>query len=348
MRGDQQRRALGAHEFEQAIDDLFAGQRIEPLERFIEDQHLGMERERRHECRLHALAARGPGQPGRRREVQRLQQPRRQRVVPAPVERPAVGEQVAAPCARPAGAGPRPCSRRARRSTARGVRESWPSISARPDEGGSRLTSTLSSVDLPAPFEPMSPTACPCGTRSDTSSSAWTLPNVLPSACVTMWISHGDVLCDDGSSRCHSASSRSCRSVSERPRRRASSTRSAACGRSSVVLARPRGRRRLRDARADARVHLQQAERGQLRDGLLRGVGVDAQRLAERADRRKGVAGLQVAADHRARDRRHELLVDGHAGHEVDAERQHKCISTTSTLDGVKTASRESGVGSVG
>ena len=49
---------------------------------------------------------------------------------------------------------------------------SSPSITTRPEVGGSRPAMTLNSVDFPAPFGPISPVMDPVSIRSDAPSTA--------------------------------------------------------------------------------------------------------------------------------------------------------------------------------
>ena len=82
----------------------------------------------------------------------------------------------------------------------------------------------------------------------------------------------------------------------------------------------PAGRRaagaRFGHDRADARPHREQPFFGERADDLVGGVGVDLERLAEGADRRKRIAGPQLAGDDGPPDGVDDLLVDRRAGTE--------------------------------
>ena len=85
------------------------------------------------------------------------------------------------------------------------------------------------------------------------------------------------------------------------------------------------------DNGANAGTRFKQAVCKQSCDDLVRGIGVDMGFAAERADRRKSVAGSQLAGNDGARRSENDLLADGNARPEVDAERDHVCTMTAST-----------------
>ena len=70
-----------------------------------------------------------------------------------------------------------------------------------------------------------------------------------------------------------------------------------------------RGRRSVRDHRADAGLDCEETLLGEGRDDFLGRVGVDAQFLAEDADGGKIIAGFESAADGRLLHGVHDLLV---------------------------------------
>ena len=172
--GDQVRRQHDAHpllgvDLHQDLQELASGQRVEARDRLVEDQQLRPLRDRQGQRELRPLAA---GQLARLLAVQaELLDPRSA----------SAASQVGFSCApsrrwsatlsagtsgcparrtRPARAAPAPLGRRS---------AEHPIV---PAVGASRPTASCSSVDLPAPFGPTSPTTCPAGMLSVQSDSA--------------------------------------------------------------------------------------------------------------------------------------------------------------------------------
>ncbi len=77
---------------------------------------------------------------------------------------------------------------------------------------------------------------------------------------------------------------------------------------------------------------LEKAVADQLRYDLVGGVGVDLELAAEGADGGKWVAGEELSGDHRLLRGVDDLLKERNAGPEVDAEGNHSCTITHSTL----------------
>src|SRR5262249_34240492 len=65
--------------------------------------------------------------------------------------------------------------------------------------------------------------------------------------------------------------------------------------------------------------------RYELRDYLLRRVGVDLHGACERTYRREGIARIQPAAHNRFLGGEDHLLADGHSGLRSQPERNHRC-----------------------
>lgn len=82
---------------------------------------------------------------------------------------------------------------------------------------------------------------------------------------------------------------------------------------------------------ADTGAGFEKAVTDELRDDLVGGVGVDLEFAAEGADRREGLAGKELAGDHRLLRGVDDLLEERDAGPEVDAEGNHNCTITHST-----------------
>ena len=67
-------------------------------------------------------------------------------------------------------------------------------------------------------------------------------------------------------------------------------------------------------------------------DDFVRGIGIDLKGLAESAHRREGVAGTHLAGHDGLLSGIRGLLVKRDAGLKDQAERDHKCIITDSTV----------------
>ena len=79
----------------------------------------------------------------------------------------------------------------------------------------------------------------------------------------------------------------------------------------------------LGDNGANAGTHFEQPLINQVGHHFGGGVGIDFEFLAERADRGKGIAGAQLAGDHRLLRRVDDLVEEGDAGAKRDLERDH-------------------------
>ena len=86
------------------------------------------------------------------------------------------------------------------------------------------------------------------------------------------------------------------------------------------------------DDSADAGAGFEQALGDQVRDDLVRGVGIDLEVFGEDADRREGIAGAKLAGDHRLFGGVDDLLEERDAGAELDSERDHSSTITDSTV----------------
>jgi hypothetical protein len=86
------------------------------------------------------------------------------------------------------------------------------------------------------------------------------------------------------------------------------------------------------DDGADAGVGLEEVFGEESGDDLGGGVGVDVGFAAEGADGGEGVAGTKLAGDDGALGGVDDLLGDGEAGLELDAEGDHVCTITDSTV----------------
>ena len=82
---------------------------------------------------------------------------------------------------------------------------------------------------------------------------------------------------------------------------------------------------------ADAGTSLEQAIADELRDDLVGGVGVDLEFAAENPDGGEGIAGKELAGDHRLLCSVDDLLKERSTGPEVDAEGNHSSTITRST-----------------
>jgi hypothetical protein len=85
------------------------------------------------------------------------------------------------------------------------------------------------------------------------------------------------------------------------------------------------------DDGADAGAGFEQPLGDEVGDDLVRGVGVDLELLGQGADGGEGIAGAQLAGDHRLLGGVDDLLEERDAGAELDAKRDHVCTITDST-----------------
>ena len=83
---------------------------------------------------------------------------------------------------------------------------------------------------------------------------------------------------------------------------------------------------------ADAGASLEEAVADELRDDLVGGVGIDLELAAQSADGGEGIARKELAGDHRLLRGVDNLLEERDAGPEVDAEGNHNCTITHSTV----------------
>jgi len=86
------------------------------------------------------------------------------------------------------------------------------------------------------------------------------------------------------------------------------------------------------DDGADAGASFKQAFVDEVSDDLVGGVGIDFEFLAERAHGRKGIAGAELAADHGFFGCVDDLLEERDAGAVWNAEGDHVCTITRSTV----------------
>jgi len=83
---------------------------------------------------------------------------------------------------------------------------------------------------------------------------------------------------------------------------------------------------------ADAWPGFEKAVADKLRDDLVGGIGIDLEFAAEGTNRGEWVAGKKLTRDHRLLRRIDDLLEERDAGPEMDAERNHDCTITHSTV----------------
>jgi hypothetical protein len=87
------------------------------------------------------------------------------------------------------------------------------------------------------------------------------------------------------------------------------------------------------DHGADSGAGFKQALAHQMGNDLVRCIGIDLEFFAQGADGGERVTGAQLAGDHGFFRRVDDLLEERDAGAEVDAERNHMCTMTVSTLN---------------
>jgi len=89
--------------------------------------------------------------------------------------------------------------------------------------------------------------------------------------------------------------------------------------------------RQFRDNGSNTGARFQQTVVQQLRDHLVRGVGIDLQLTRKHPDRGERFPSAKLPGDDSARRRVDSLFRDGNAGPECDAKRDHNCTNTSST-----------------
>ena len=102
------------------------------------------------------------------------------------------------------------------------------------------------------------------------------------------------------------------------------------------------GRRSPGHHRSKAWMHFQNPLRDQLRHHFVRRIGVDLERLAQRAHGGKRLARAHLARDHRLLGGVDHLLAEGDARLKGDAERDHMCTITYSTRARTRDEGRDS------
>lgn len=113
----------------------------------------------------------------------------------------------------------------------------------------------------------------------------------------------------------------------------------------SALFARRLGERG--DDGADSGKRFEEPFGDEMRDDFGRSVGIDFQIFAERADRGEGVTWTELPGDHGAFCRIDNLLEERDAGAKLDAEWNHMCTMTDSTVD-VKKKRQDQGHGDQG
>ena len=150
-------------------EELTSRERVQARDGLVHQEQLRSLRERERERELGALAAREPARPLARAEPELVDARPGEGVVEHGVQVRAEPEVVldAEPPVEGGVRGTKPM-----RASAGSSEVGWPRTSIDPAVGSSSPAARLSSVDLPAPFGPTSPTTCPRGNRSVQSSSA--------------------------------------------------------------------------------------------------------------------------------------------------------------------------------
>ena len=326
---DDRRPAAIAGEFQDAAHEIVAHHRIEAAERLVHHQQAWAIGERGDDRRFHPHAARQRFQAAIERHIEQAAEAIGQGVVPGRVERAQIGEQLAG----------REIVwqflvfrdvadlRELRRSEFAAVDAQHRRL---PAGGAIRFISSFSVVVLPAPLAPMKPQMLPSGTVSDKSRTASIDPNRRVSRSVTITVQ----LLALGRSR-------ACQWLSDRVEQVVQIAMQTLGFHHQRLDVGPQQRlplRRLRrpdgaHARADPRMHVEQALGDQGGDDALGRVGIDPQFLAQHPHRRELVARLQASGDDGLGDGVDDLVGDRYARRQGQGERQHRWTITMDSCD---------------